>query len=73
MISRWKIQLRSMTFFLDYEKLFLSEENLKIFLNGGKVFLNKNMSKDLRIYNEDNDFIGLGSLENSYLKHKQLV
>ena len=60
-------------FFLDYEKLFLSEENLKIFLNGGKVFLNKNMSKDLRIYNEDNDFIGLGSLENSYLKHKQLV
>mgnify|MGYP006265503329 CR=1 FL=1 len=60
-------------FFLDYEKLFLSEENLKIFLNGGKVFLNKNMSKDLRIYNEDNDFIGLGSLENNYLKHKQLV
>ena len=60
-------------FFLDYEKLFLSEENLKIFLNGGKVFLNKNISKDLRIYNEDNDFIGLGSLENNYLKHKQLV
>ena len=60
-------------FFLDYEKLSLSEENLKIFLNGGKVFLNKNISKDLRIYNEDNDFIGLGSLENSYLKHKQLV
>ena len=60
-------------FFKDYEKLSLSEENLKIFLNGGKVFLNKNISKDLRIYTEDNDFIGLGSLENSYLKHKQLV
>ena len=60
-------------FFKDYEKLSLSEEDLKFFLNGGKVFLNKNISKDLRIYSEDNDFIGLGRLENSYLKHKQLV
>ena len=60
-------------FFKDYEKLSLKEESLKIFLNGGKVFLNKDISKDLRIYSEDNDFIGLGRLENSYLKHKQLV
>ena len=60
-------------FFKDYEKQSLSEENLKIFLNGGKVFLNKNISKDLRIYSEDNEFIGLGCLENRYLKHKQLV
>ena len=60
-------------FFKDFEKLSLCKENLKIFLNGGKVFLNKNISKNLRIYSEDNDFIGLGSLENSYLKHKQLV
>ena len=60
-------------FFKDYEKLSLSEEDLKIFLNGGKIFLNKNISKDLRIYTEDNDFVGLGLLENSYLKHKQLV
>ena len=60
-------------FFKDYEKLSLNEESLKIFLNGGRVFLNKDFSKDLRIYSEDNDFIGLGSLENSYLKHKQLV
>ena len=60
-------------FFKDYEKLSLNEESLKIFLNGGRVFLNKDTSKDLRIYSEDNDFIGLGRLENSYLKHKQLV
>ena len=60
-------------FFKDYEKLSLNEESLKIFLNGGRVFLNKDVSKDLRIYSEDNDFIGLGRLENSYLKHKQLV
>ncbi len=60
-------------FFKDYEKLSLNEESLKIFLNGGRVFLNKDFSKDLRIYSEDNDFIGLGRLENSYLKHKQLV
>ena len=67
-------------FFKDYEKLFLSEESLKIFLNGGRVFfnggevfLNKDIPKDLRIYSEDNDFIGLGRYENSYLKHKQLV
>ena len=60
-------------FFKDYEKLSLNEESLKIFLNGGRVFLNKDISKDLRIYSEDNDFIGLGRLENSYLKHKQLV
>ena len=60
-------------FFIDYEKLSLNEESLKIFLNGGRVFLNKDISKDLRIYSEDNVFIGLGRLENSYLKHKQLV
>jgi len=60
-------------FFKDYEKLSLNDENLKIFLNGGRIFLNKDISKDLRIYSEDNDFIGLGRLENGYLKHKQLV
>ena len=60
-------------FFRDYEKLSLTEESLKIFLNGGRVYLNKNISKHLRIYSEDNDFIGLGHLENNYLKHKQLV
>ena len=60
-------------FFKDYEKLSLNEESLKIFLNGGRVFLNKDITKDLRIYSEDNDFIGLGRLENNYLKHKQLV
>ena len=60
-------------FFKDYEKLSLNEESLKIFLNGGRVFLNKDISKDIRIYSEDNDFIGLGRLEDNYLKHKQLV
>ena len=60
-------------FFKDYDKLSLSEENLKIFLNGGRVFLNKDIAKNLRIYSEDDDFIGLGYLENNYLKHKQLV
>ena len=60
-------------FFKDYEKLSLSEENLKIFLNGGRIFLNKDIAKDLRIYSEDDDFVGLGYLENNYLKHKQLV
>ncbi len=60
-------------FFKDYEKLSLNEENLKIFLNGGRIFLNKDISEDLRIYSENNKFIGLGHLENSYLKHKQLV
>ena len=60
-------------FFKDYEKLSLNEENLKIFLNGGRIFLNKDTSEDLRIYSENNKFIGLGHLENSYLKHKQLV
>ena len=60
-------------FFKDYEKLSLSDENLNVFLNGGRIFLNKDIAKDLRIYSEDNDFIGLGLLENNYLKHKQLV
>ena len=60
-------------FFKDYKKLSLNEESLKIFLNGGRVFLNKDISKDIRIYSEDNDFIGLGRLEDNYLKHKQLV
>ena len=60
-------------FFKDYKKLSLSDENLNVFLNGGRIFLNKDIAKDLRIYSEDNDFIGLGLVENNYLKHKQLV
>lgn len=62
-------------FFSNKHRIVLNEEQLKLFLNGVKLdvsynkFLN-NYSEFVRIYNENNNFIGIGIYENDKLKRK---
>lgn len=63
------------TFFIKYknaEKIILNEKKLKLFLNGVKlnIYLKNG---DYRIYNEKNEFIGIGSLLNNLLKREIIV
>ncbi len=59
--------------FSEHKRIILNEEDLKIFKNGGKVYVNSKPNDITRIYDQSNDFIGIGSVFNNYLKHKQLV
>ena len=59
--------------FKEYKKITLNKEDLKIFKNGGRVNINSKPIDILRIYDQSNDFIGIGSILDNYLKHKQLV
>ena len=59
--------------FSEHKRIILNEEDLKIFKNGGKVYVNSKPNHIIRIYDQSNDFIGIGSVFNNYLKHKQLV
>ena len=62
-------------FFSNKHRIVLNEEQLKLFLNGVKLdvsynkFLN-NYSEFVRIYNENNNFIGIGIYENDKLKRR---
>ena len=62
-------------FFSNKHSIVLNEEQLKLFLNGVKLdvsynkFLN-NYSEFVRIYNENNNFIGIGIYENDKLKRR---
>ena len=59
--------------FKEYKKITLNKEDLKIFKNGGRVNINSKPIDILRIYDQSNDFVGIGSILDNYLKHKQLV
>lgn len=63
------------TFFIKYknsEKIILNEKKLKLFLNGVKlnIYLKNG---DYRIYNEKNEFIGIGNILNNLLKREIIV
>ena len=59
--------------FNEYKKITLNKEDLKIFKNGGRVNINSKPIDILRIYDQSNDFVGIGSILDNHLKHKQLV
>tara|TARA_E500000178_G_scaffold354511_1_gene423741 strand:+ start:166 stop:1005 length:840 start_codon:yes stop_codon:yes gene_type:complete len=59
--------------FNEYKKITLNKEDLKIFKNGGRVNINSKPTDILRIYDQSNDFVGIGSILDNHLKHKQLV
>ena len=50
-------------------KLFLNDRQLQLFLNGVKLKYNLK-NGDYRIYNEQNEFIGIGSIKNAQLKRE---
>ena len=59
--------------FNEHKKITLNKEDLKIFKNGGRVNINSKPIDILRIYDQSNDFVGIGSILDNCLKHKQLV
>ena len=59
--------------FKENEKITLNHTDLKIFKNGGKVDINSKSIDVVRIYDYLNDFVGIGSIKDNRLKHKQLV
>ena len=59
--------------FKEYKKIKLNKEDLKIFKNGGRVNINSKSIDIIRIYDQSNDFVGIGGILDNHLKHKQLV
>ena len=59
--------------FKEHKKITLNHADLKIFKNGGRVDINSKSIDVIRIYDQSNDFVGIGSIEDNRLKHKQLV
>ena len=59
--------------FSEHKRITLNREDEKIFKNGRKVYFNSKSNDIVRIYDQSNDFIGIGSILDNYLKHKQLV
>ena len=58
--------------FEDKKSIIISENRLKHFINGVK--LSFNLSDDLyKIYDENNDFIGIGSVKNNLLKREIIL
>ena len=58
--------------FSDYKKISLDQNQVKVFVNGGKIKLKK-LPFIYRVFDEKDEFIGLGELVQNHLKHKQLV
>ena len=59
--------------FKEHKKITLNKEDLKIFKNGGRVNINSKSIDVIRIYDQSKDFIGIGSIFDNKLRHKQLV
>lgn len=59
-------------YFKDKESIKLDEKRLSLFLNGVK--LTHNLTDDMyKIYDENNKFVGIGSVENNLLKREIIV
>ncbi len=59
-------------FFEEKEKIVLNEKGLELFKNG--VRFTRNMPDELyRIYNENNEFVGIGIIENKLLKREIIL
>ena len=59
-------------YFKDKESIKLNEKRLSLFLNGVK--LTHNLTDDMyKIYDENNKFVGIGSVKNNLLKREIIV
>ena len=59
--------------FKNIDSIRISKDNTKKFINGVKFKHQKTHIDYLKVYSEDNKFLGLGEVNKNYLKHKQLV
>ena len=59
--------------FNNIDSIRISKDNTKKFINGVKFKHQKTQIDYIKVYSEDNKFLGLGEINKNYLKHKQLV
>ena len=59
--------------FKEFSAIKLQNDQLKIFLNGGKLNNINNKDNDYRIYDLSSNFLGLGNVSNNVLALKRLV
>ena len=59
--------------FKNIDSIRISKDNTKKFINGVKFKHQKTQIDYIKVYSEDNKFLGLGEVNKNYLKHKQLV
>ena len=59
--------------FKNIDSIRISKDNTKKFINGVKFKHQKTQIDYIKVYGEDNKFLGLGEVNKNYLKHKQLV
>ena len=59
--------------FKNIDSIRISKDNTKKFINGVKFKHEKTQIDYIKVYSEDNKFLGLGEVNKNLLKHKQLV
>ena len=59
--------------FKEFSDIKLKNDQLKIFLNGGKLKNINSEDNDYRIYDLSSNFLGLGNVSNNVLALKRLV
>ena len=59
--------------FKNMDSIRISKDNTKKFINGVKFKYKETQIDLIKVYSEDNKFLGLGEVNKNYLKHKQLV
>ena len=59
--------------FKNMDSIRISKDNTKKFINGVKFKHQETQIDLIKVYSEDNKFLGIGEVNKNYLKHKQLV
>ena len=59
--------------FTNFDNIKLNNTDIKRFTNGVVISELKEKDGIYRVFNLNNDFIGIGETKDSFLKHKQLV
>ena len=59
--------------FKNMDSIKISKDNTKKFINGVKFKYKETQIDLIKVYSEDNKFLGLGEVNKNYLKHKHLV
>ena len=59
--------------FKSIDSIKISKDDTKKFINGVEFKYQESQRDFVKVYNDDNEFLGLGEVNKNFLKHKQLV
>ena len=59
--------------FKSIDSIKISKDDTKKFINGVEFKYQESQRDCVKVYNDDNEFLGLGEVNKNFLKHKQLV